>query len=354
MAKKKILFIVEAMGGGVFSYIVDLANKLAETDEMFVAYAVRNQTPQDYKEYFNKRVHLIRVKNFQRKINILKDIKACAEIREIANHIKPDVIHLHSSKAGALGRLVLIGQAEALFYTPHGYSFLMQDCNPLRQRIYRGIEFICAKRRCTTISCSPGEHRETLKLTRNAVCVNNGINVEQLQKIIDETKKVPHAFTVFTLGRICYQKNPVLFNQIAEAMPEVRFVWIGDGEMRKQLKSPNIEITGWTDRKEAIRYAVNGDVFILTSRWEGMPFSLLEAMCMKKPCVVSNIIGNQDVIHDKENGFICQTGQSFIEAIKYIQRGDTFVMVENAYQDILKSYNTTVMAERYRMVYVNE
>ena len=50
--KKKILFIVEAMGGGVFSYIVDLANELVNKYDMYVAYAVRPQTPENYKEYF--------------------------------------------------------------------------------------------------------------------------------------------------------------------------------------------------------------------------------------------------------------------------------------------------------------
>lgn len=57
--KKKILFIVEAMGGGVFTYIVDFANELADTYDMYIAYAVRKQTPQNYKDYFDKRVHLI-------------------------------------------------------------------------------------------------------------------------------------------------------------------------------------------------------------------------------------------------------------------------------------------------------
>ena len=83
------------------------------------------------------------------------------------------------------------------------------------------------------------------------------INMAELQEIIDKTEKVEHSFTVYTLGRICYQKNPTLFNEIAESLPDVKFVWIGDGELRDQLTSENIEITGWADRSTAIRYAVN-------------------------------------------------------------------------------------------------
>ena len=71
--KKKILYIVEAMGGGVFTYIVDLANELVNSYDMYIAYAVRKQTPQNYKDYFDKRIHLIEVKNFGRVIDPAKD-----------------------------------------------------------------------------------------------------------------------------------------------------------------------------------------------------------------------------------------------------------------------------------------
>lgn len=118
--KKKILYFVEAMGGGVFTYIVDLANELVEKYDIYLAYAVRKQTPENYKDYFDKRIHLIEVKNFCRSINFAKDMKAFVEVRKIADEVKPDVIHLHSSKAGAIGRFAFNGKTVPVFYTPHG------------------------------------------------------------------------------------------------------------------------------------------------------------------------------------------------------------------------------------------
>ena len=347
--KKRILYIVEAMGGGVFTYIVDLANELVNKYDMYIAYAVRKQTPKNYKDYFDKRIHLIEVKNFGRAINPTKDIAAFFELKKIAAEVKPDVIHLHSSKAGAIGRVAFDGKIP-MFYTPHGYSFLMENCNPTKRRVFKLIESVCAKRNCTTISCSVGEHQETLKITKNAAYVNNGINMEELQEIVDQTEKVTHPFTVFTLGRICYQKNPTLFNEIAESLPDVKFVWIGDGELRDQLTSENIEITGWADRSTAIRYAVNADVFLLPSRWEGLPISLLESMYMKKACVASNVIGNRDVIHNGENGFVCTKVEDFVKVIEECQ-DENGKLTERAYQDILKMYNTKVMAEQYSKKY---
>lgn len=351
--KKKILFIVEAMGGGVFTYIVDLANELINEYDIYIAYAVRKQTPKNYYDYFDKRIHLIEVKNFSRSINPIKDIKAFFEIKNIAKRVKPDIIHLHSSKAGALGRFAFNGRKIPLFYTPHGYSFLMQNHSLAKRVIYKTIETVCSKRTCMTISCSEGEHQETLKLTKNAVYVNNGINIDELQNLMDQAGSTDvHLFTVFTLGRICYQKNPALFNQVAEALPEVKFLWIGDGELRDELKAPNIEITGWVKREEALRHSLRGDVFILTSLWEGLPISMLESMYMKKMCVVNNVIGNRDVIHNGENGFVCSDVGDFVRAIKEADSHHEYI--DNAYQDVLNKYNTKVMAKSYNKIYMDK
>lgn len=136
------------MGGGVFTYIVDLANELVNKYDMYIAYAVRKQTPKNYKDYFDKRIHLIEVKNFGRAINPTKDIAAFFEVKKIAAEVKPDVIHLHSSKAGAIGRVAFDGKIP-MFYTPHGYSFLMENCNPTKRRVFKLIESVCAKRNCS-------------------------------------------------------------------------------------------------------------------------------------------------------------------------------------------------------------
>lgn len=353
--KKKILYIVEAMGGGVFTYIVDLVNELVNTYDMYIAYAVRKQTPSNYKDYFDERVHLIEVKNFGRAINPTKDIAAFFEIRKIANEVKPDIIHLHSSKAGALGRFAFNGKSIPLFYTPHGYSFLMQNSSAVKRKIYKGIEIICGKRNCTTISCSEGEHIESLKLNKQAVYVNNGINMAQLKKLMDEVGNAEqHPFTVFTLGRICYQKNPTRFNEIALAMPGVRFLWIGDGELRDKLTAPNITITGWAERKEALKYSLSGDVFVLTSLWEGLPISLLEAMYMKKVCVVSDVIGNRDVIHTGVNGFVCGNTEEYVKAIQSAKTENVNHLVETAYQEIVDTYNTKNMANEYSKIYLSK
>lgn len=351
--KKRLLYLVEAMGGGVFTYIVDLANNLADKYDIYIAYAVRPQTPENFKSYFDERINLIEVKNFGRSINPFKDIKAFFEIKKIAKQIRPDIIHLHSSKAGALGRWAYNGKKTPMFYTPHGYSFLMLNQNKIKRFVYKAIESICGKRCCTTISCSEGEHKESLKLCKKAVYVNNGINISELQTLINSVElSEKQQLTVFTLGRICYQKNPELFNKIALSMPDVKFIWIGDGELRELLTAPNIHVTGWAERIDALKHAMPSDVFMLTSLWEGLPISLLEAMYMKKVCVVSDVIGNHDAIHNNENGFVCSTVEEFTAAINSCRdKSAVKHLIENAFQDICSEYNTDVMAQKYNKIY---
>ena len=130
-------------------------------------------------------------------------------------------------------------------------------------------------------------------------------------------------------------------------MPNIKFLWIGDGELRGQLKASNIEVTGWVEREEALKRGINADIFILTSLWEGLPISLLEAMYMKKLCVVSNVIGNRDVIHNCENGYVCSTKEEFIRAIKERKEG----YIDKAYQDLIENYETKNQAKKYADIY---
>lgn len=351
-SKPRLLYFVEAMAGGIFTYIVDLANSLVDDWDVYIGYAMRNQTPQNYREYFDERVHLIEVKNFARSTSITKAIKAGKEMKMIAGAIRPDVIHLHSSIAGAIGRVVFNTKKTPVFYTPHGYSFLMQDESRKKRLAYKLVEQFCGKSQATTIACSPGEYQEALKVSKHAVEVDNGINIEQLQELIDTTdaSKIDH-YDVFTLGRISVQKNPYVFNELALKLPNLKFLWIGDGELRSVLTAPNITVTGWLTRHEALKYSLNSDIFVLTSLWEGLPMSLLEAMYMKKLCMVSDVIGNHDVIDDEVNGYVCQKASDYYSKIIAVKKNHSCTLINRAHEDVLEHYNAKKVSEVYSQLY---
>ena len=161
-----------------------------------------------------------------------------------------------------------------------------------------------------------------------------------------------HPFTVYTVGRIDYQKNPELFNEIAESLPEIKFVWIGDGEMKDKLTAENITVTGWLNNEEAIIKAEKYDVFLLASRWEGLPIALLEAMYMKKPCIVSNVVGNRDVIENNYSGYICNHLDEFVQVIgKLAKEGSEETVVNHAYRQVVSHFNSGWLIEKYGELY---
>ena len=349
--KKRLMLVSEAMGGGVFTYLVSLANQLADRYEIMLAYAVRPQTPEDFQDYYDPRIQLKEIKNFKRSINPFEDFKAMFELKKAAKEFQPDIIHLHSSKAGVIGRVAFNCRKVPVYYTPHAYSFLMDNYSTWKKAVFHFAEWLCARTNCTTISCSYGEHLETLKLTKRATYVNNGIDIAELNEILGPAGQCRYPDKVYTVGRICHQKGPVLFNQIAAAFPEAEFIWVGDGEQRSLLTSPNIFVTGWKDRETTLKEAEKYGIFLLTSRWEGMPVSLLEAMARKKLCIVSDVIGCNDLIQNEKNGFVCADLDSFIHAVRRGLDSNHDTLKEQASKDIQEKYRIQYMADAYDRIY---
>lgn len=355
--KKKVLHLVEAFGGGIFTFLVELANSMCDKYDVVIAYARRNQTPKNFEEYFDKRIKFIEVKNFERNIGI-KDFKACGEVSKIIKKENPDIVHMHSSKAGIIGRLVIGTKDRELFYTPHGYSFFKQDDSKLRRFGYKSIEKLAAtwKKDCKIIACSEGEYKESLKITKNSTYVNNGVNVEEINRMVTSKQNQgikQKKINICTVGRVGFQKNPDLFNKIAESFEDIHFTWIGDGELKDKLTSKNIELTGWSSREHVLNKVNEADIFILPSLWEGLPIALLEAMYLKKVCIVSNVIGNRDVIRNKQNGFVCDGFEDYKQVIEEIlnNKYNLKEIGESARVDILNEYNTGNMSKKYMDLY---
>jgi glycosyltransferase involved in cell wall biosynthesis len=280
-------------------------------------------------------------------------VKAFFELKRILHEVKPDIVHLHSSKAGFLGRWAYKCSEYKIFYTPNGFSFLMQNSPKVKRLFYWLIEYISARRNAVIIACGKGEYKEALKLSKKSTCVSNGINTGNLKPFVRDRKSLNLNPVACITGRISYQKNPGLFNEIAKLLPQVKFIWIGDGELKNELTSSNVEIMGWKDREAALELVAGADFFLLPSLWEGLPLSLLEAMYLKKICLVSDVSGNRDVTDNGRNGFICHTAEEYARRINQILHdGESWqFMAEQAHQDVITLYNTDVMAAGYKSIY---
>ena len=355
--KKKVIHIVESFGGGVFTFLSDLLNDLVDDYEVIVAYALREQTPNNFKSYFNENIRFIEVKHLKRKINLKDDFISMIEIRKIIKSENPDIVHLHSSKAGILGRVGIHRKNIKMLYNPHGFSFLKMDDSKFKRLIYRMIEKCAAiiNKKCIIVGCSKGEFLEAKKLNKKSIWINNGINIYKLNnelKDLNQEKTNYHNFKICTVGRIDFQKNPKDFNDVAELFPQKQFTWIGEGNLKSELTSSNIKVTGWLSRKTVLENLCDNNIFILTSLWEGLPISLLEAMYMRKICIVSNVIGNRDVIQHSKNGYIYNSIEELQDILNNIDKDENiYRVINNAYNDIITNYNMKSIIEEYKKVY---
>lgn len=351
----KVLHIVEAFCGGVLGALQGMVNGMGEGFEIYILHAVRNTTPKDIDGLFKKGTVLIRSEHLVREINPVEDLAAMREVRRVFAEVQPDVVHLHSSKAGAVGRLALNGRKVPVFYSPQGYSFLMNDCSEWKRKTYYVLEKLCGMRPSITVGSCKGEYDSARKVSRRATYIDNGINTEELERFGMDYEHRPDGVRVCTLGRIVPQKDPALFNRIAEAFPEVQFVWIGGGDEQDKLTSPNIEVTGWVEKKDALEKMMGCSVFLLTSIYEGLAFSIMEAMYFKRLCIVSRIPGNVDAIEDGRTGYICGTFEEYVSVIRrLLEDGIEEGIPEAAHRRVAEELTQTVMAKRFEELYGDE
>jgi glycosyltransferase involved in cell wall biosynthesis len=223
-----------------------------------------------------------------------------------------DIVHLHSSKAGALGRLAARTARVPSVYTPHAWPFLM-DAGGGSRTVWRTIERLGARLGAAVICVSEAEHLAGLRarsLGRGAVAViPNGVEIPPAAVQVREDGHL----VVGTIARLTRQKGlDVLLASAAlvlESRPHTRFVIVGDGPDRGRLREQAAALG--IGHAVEVRQDLVGrgrdvlpefDVFALASRWEGMPIALLEAGAAGLPCVATDVGGVTEILHDGVSG----------------------------------------------------
>lgn len=353
-----IVHIVESFAGGTFEFLVNLTKNLSEFHHVII-HGKRNETIVNYQSFFPTDVEFIYWQNAERKISLVKDIKALIELFKILRRIKKiNIIHVHSSKAGFLGRLaaLITGKRKKVIYTPHGISFFRKDVSLFKTIFYVFLEFI-ASFMCNIIVCCSQSEKDFVKkyFIKNVLVIENGVFEYKENKItsIKETDK----FIVATMGRITPAKNPELFNEIAYHIKDdkqIKFIWIGDGENRQSLKSENIFITGWLSANKALRKLSECDIYLSTSLWEGLPLSVLSAMAEAKPVVLTKCAGNIDV-NKCNNALFYDTTIDAVKILLKLKNNKSLIDdlgIKN-YEVYKKFFTINKMSEKYKRLYLS-
>lgn len=327
--KIKVLLIAETVMDGVGKHVDDIIEYIDKDKfDIVVAHGVDRM---DYRflstvEKWKKDIQFVPVPYFKREISLKNDFKAFKEVNQLIKTIRPDVVHCHSSKAGVVGRVAAkLHRVKRIYYTPHAYSMQNPGNQTSKYLLYLSIERFLARFATTnTLNVSRGEKQFAIKHKLHKAdhfkVIYNALSVKETeehpQMKFDFIPK--NAFVVGCIARMFGQKNPEEFLKIAREIcnrrKDVFFIWVGDGDFLEQTKMQAKEMK--LDRSlyfaghqtNVYAFLERFDVFLSTSFYEGMPYTLIEAMQSQCPILASNVIGNNEAVDQGYNGYLYELG----------------------------------------------
>jgi len=257
----------------------------------------------------------VRVLNhLKRPISLPEDRRGNAECVALLRELKPDLLHTHSSKAGVVGRMAAWRVGIPSLFTAHGWAFT--EGAPAIQRAYGLLaeSLMCRlPGRVVTISDYDFQlaKRYHIGAGRNRYLVKNGISNPPKH----EHGAAQPELQILTIGRLSPVKNHLMFLEILATLSIPFYAQIiGEGECRAALEE-RIQSLGLADKVELLgevsqttEYLANADLFALTSNYEGLPLSVLEAMSMGLPVVATNVGGVKEAVLHEQSGLLSVRG----------------------------------------------
>ena len=329
--------------GGAQSVVINLANKLSEEHEVIV---VAGEGDGKMFSLLHPKVKQDQLLHLQRALSPKNDLLTVFDMHKLYQKYKPDIIHLHSSKAGMLGRIAF--PSKKVVYTVHGF-----DSIRLAHRKFLPIERFMQMACKAIVGVSKYDKRNLLqeKINRNVSCIYNGISQPIIPKSI--SFPVPNSFKkiVLCIARLAAPKRSDLFISVAKLLPEYAFVWIGN--QREVEEHPdNVFFLG--NISNAGAYCSIADLFMLPSNYEGLPMVILEAMSFGKPVVASNVGGISEIVIDDWNGYALENKASlFAEKIQYIlENKDVYdLFSRNSMERFSQELTVDKMVNAYLKIY---
>ena len=244
-------------------------------------------------------------------------------LRTVMRHTGPfDIIHGHSSKAGALLRIRLPGRHVPRVYTPHAFRTMDPGLGIVGRKVYGSIEKLLARSftdRLICVSADEYAHARALGMARERLAiVVNGVDTPPSDSgsAIRAALGIPQSALLFGfVGRLSRQKAPerlvAAFELLADRVPHAQLLMIGTGEMQsavhRQIEASDhaarIHLTARFTGPQAMAAI---DALVVPSRYEAMSYAMLEAAAAGKPLVLSDVGGASTVLKDGENGLLVE------------------------------------------------
>ncbi|MBB5409192.1 glycosyltransferase involved in cell wall biosynthesis [Paraburkholderia sp. HC6.4b] len=317
----RVALVVEAAGGGVGVHIADMVRGLRSLGGFEIHLVVPLGARFDdviINENVLAQCNMIHRLPLLRSVGV-SDVVAFAQLFRCLQQIKPDIVHSHSSKAGALARLCFGPWKQV--YTPHAVYTLNPYLPQAQRRFYGLVEGLLGRfrsGRIIAVSIDEARHlQQVLRIPADRIeTIFNGVPAPSLLPRAEARGALglaPDAVVVGFVGRLDFQKGVDRLVHVARIMlkrgtKNVIFAIIGPGDfvaasgLSEQSIPANLRVLGPTP--DARRYFSAFDIFALPSRYEGFPYVVLEAMAASVPIISTRVSGAAELIDAEQIGFV--------------------------------------------------
>jgi len=324
-----------------------------------------------------KDIKVIYMTSLVRPIRLVRDFQAMFKMIKLMRESKYDIVHTHQAKAGVLGRVAawIVG-VPVIVHTYHSFPF--HDYMTVLERfVYIRIEKIIAKLTDQLIAVSELNLQKGVKLgiasQHKFLTIYSGIdfsrfdisvNVSDVKKSLD----IPDADQIVgMIGRLSEQKAPQYLVQaiplVLEKFPNTTFLFVGDGNLRKQLETiadecgigEKIKFLGFREDIPTLLHIM--DIFVLTSLWEGLGRSLTEAMFVGKPVIATAVEGVPELVENGETGLlispkdVAATAASLLQLLASPEKRKQ--LGRNAHEKVISNFNAALMVRKIDQLYHN-
>lgn len=333
MAKPKLLYVItQGEKGGAQQYVTDLARGLLS--EWNIAIAVgepdgRKEAVEEWKTF----CPVIQLRHLMRRVSLLHDLLAIQELRRVYETVRPDIVHVNSTKAGIIGSLAappIEKRPFGLVYTAHGWIF-NEPTNEIKKTLYRFAETITAPKKDLMIVLSRRDAEqaagvlhmpdERIRIIRHGILPPRLLSREEARMMLADATGCHTVHDTTTWIGVIANYYPtkgldVLLDAISllpeEQKQSVHCFFIGEGPEREALESrirqhrleDRVSLVGAVPEAAALLSAF--DLCVIPSRKEGLPYVLLEAFAAGVPVIASGVGGIPDIIQDEKTGLLIQ------------------------------------------------
>ena len=357
----RILLIVESSGAGTGRHVLDLADGLmARGCQVHLIYS----TGRIDSRFRDRLAELKNLPSLALPMRTTPHPADFSVVKTVRRHLKQhgpfDIVHGHSSKGGAIARLAAVGTGASAFYTLHGLIMMDPGLSRLKRSLYLAIELGLSLRTAKIIAVSPEEARAAVKVglgKSRVVTVPNGVGPAQLTPRGEARRELAladDAVAIGFIGRLVDQKAPhVLLEAFAATVavvPAARLVMVGSGPLMEPLRelSRTLNVSDkiiWLGERDARQVLAAFDIFALSSRKEGLPYVVLEAMAAGLPIVATVSSGVEILIDPGVNGFRVPTDDTlaFTHALLTLA-GDPAIALRHGRASLQKASDFTIDA----------